>query len=261
MKVRASRIALQRSSQVALAVLLIGCNIENPTSPGVQSVRGLDILTEVDGVPLPSPPAAPGSADPCPLAITDGEFSLDQGPRTPQLFTLSVVASRACDPGGIPIDGTEVAHDAGSWSIAGSQISLTSSPYVGHGSHQGTVESLSPEPIVSVAYGDHAYTFRRLKARQELPGYVGVTVTDEQGVAVDYALIVFHYSDGRVERARSRADGAPQLGGTAPGPVVINVAPPAGYAFAPGQLNPIDTTIVSEQTTQVSVVLAKTTAP
>lgn len=248
--------------RVALVVLLLGCDAgSNATGPGVKPVLGLYILTRVDGAPLPSPPAAPGTADPCPPAITDGEFSLSQGPRTPQVFTLLVMASRACDPEGIPSEATGVASDAGDWSINGSQIRFTSSPYHGNGSYRGTVESLSPEPIVSVPFGGHTYTFRRLKAPDALPGYVAVTVTDQLGAAVNYALIVFHYSNGQVQRAYSRATGAPQLGGGSPGPLVINIAPPAGYTFAPGQANPVDTTIVSEQTTQVSVVLVKTSAP
>jgi hypothetical protein len=100
-----------------------------------------------------------------------------------------------------------------------------------------------------------------LNAPQAPPGYVAVTVADQLGAAVNYALIVFHYSNGQVQRAHSRTTGAPQLGGTSPGPVTINIAPPDGYTFAPGQANPVDATIVSGQTTQVSVVLAKTIAP
>lgn len=259
MEPRSYHAAFQRSSHVALVALLLGCDAgSNTTGPGVRAVRGLYILTQVDGAPVPSPPAAPGTADPCPAAITDGEFSLSQGPRTPQVFTFLVMASRACDPGGIPSEATGVANDAGDWSIKGSQISFTSSPYHGNGSYRGTVESLSPEPIVSVPFGGHTYTFRRLNAPDALPGYVAVTETDQAGAAVDYVLVVFHYSNGQVQRAHSGTTAAPQLGGGSPGRLVINIAPPAGYTFAPGQANPVDTTIVSGQTTQVTVVLMKT---
>ncbi|MEO7216783.1 MAG: hypothetical protein ABI026_01180 [Gemmatimonadaceae bacterium] len=171
------------------------------------------------------------------------------------------MATRACNPGGIPTEPTGVASDAGGWSISGSQISFTSSPSNRHGSYRGTVDSLSPEPVVSVPFGGHTYTFRQLNAPQAPPGYVAVKVADQLGAAVDYALIVFHYSNGQVQRAQSRPTGEPQLGGTSPGPVIINIAPPAGYTFAPGQANPVNAAIVSGQTTQVSVVLVKTTAP
>lgn len=265
MKPRPCNATVQRRSHVVLcacSALLLGCSAgSSTTGPDVSPVRGLYILAQVDGEPLPSPPAALGSADPCPPAITDGEFSLSQGPRTPQLYTLSVVATRACDPGGIPIEPNGVASDAGGWSITGSQLNFTSSPSNRHGSYRGTVESLSPVPIVSVPFGGHTYTFRRLDAPQAPPGYVAVTVTDQLGAAVNSALIVFHYSNGQVQRAHSRTTGEPQLGGTSPGAVVINIAPPAGYTFAPGQANPINSTIVSGQTTQVTVVLTKGTVP
>jgi hypothetical protein len=102
MKRRSSNAACHQTSHfvlIALSVLLLGCSAQSSTTgPDGNPVLGLYILTQVDGAPLPSPPAAPGSADPCPPAITDGQFSLQAGPRIPQLFTLFVVASRACDP-------------------------------------------------------------------------------------------------------------------------------------------------------------------
>lgn len=171
--------ALQRINPIGLFVLLGGCNVGGVTSPELHAALGLYVLAQVDGAPLPSPPAAPGSADPCPQAITDGELSLNEGPRTPQGYVLSVVKTRACDPDGIPVNVTPVATDAGLWSMNGSKISFTSSPYNRNGSYQGTVQTVSPIPIVSVQFSGHEYTFRRLDQR-ELPGYVSVSVTDQE---------------------------------------------------------------------------------
>ena len=263
MKAATRNAVFERTSPIvlfALSGLLLGCNLgSNTTGPGVDAVRGLYILTQVDGAPLPSPPAAPGSADPCPPAVTDGEFSLSQGPRTPQLFTLSALASRACDPGGIPTDVTEVAFDAGGWSLSGSQISFTSSPSNRQGSYRGTVDSLSPLPVVSVPFGGHTYTFRQLDPHRDQSGGVALTIVDESGAPVPGALFVLHWSDGEVLRGYSATSKGPISAAASLGTEVINIAPPAGYTFAPGQTNPINATIVSGQTTQVSVVLVKTT--
>ena len=264
MKPRSCNAVFQRNSLIvhfALSALLLGCNLgPNTTSPGVRAVLGLYILTHVDGAPLPSPPAAPGSADPCPPAVTDGEFSLIQGPRTPQLYTLSVAASRACDPGGIPSDATGVLEDGGGWSISGNQISFTSSPSNGHGSYRGTVDSLSPEPIVSVPFGGHTYTFRRLDPDRDQSAGVAATIVDESGAPVPGALIVFHSSNGQVERGFSGTTKTPFAVPASLGTEVINIGPPSGYTFAPGQSNPVEVEIKSGQLAQVTVLLMKTTA-
>jgi len=265
MKAQPCNASFQRSGQiilVALSALLLGCNLgSNTTGPGVQPVLGLYILTQMDGAPLPSPPAAPGSANPCPPAVTDGEFSLIQGPRTPQLYTLSVLASRACDPGGIPTDVTGVAHDGGGWSINGSQISFTSSPSNDHGSYRGTVESLSPVPIVSVPFGGHTYTFRRLDPQRDQSAGVALTIVDESDAPVAGALFVFHSSNGQVVRGFSGTSTKPLSAPASLGTEVINIAPPSGYTFAPGQSNPVEVEIKSGEMAQVTVVLTKTTAP
>lgn len=265
MKPRPCNAVIQRTSRAVLfafSALLLGCSLgPNTTGPGVRPVLGLYILTQVDGAPLPSPPAAPGSADPCPPAVTDGEFSLSQGPRTPQLYTLSVVASRACDPGGIPSEATGVASDAGSWSINGSQISFTSSPSNGHGKYRGTVDSLSHEPVVSVPFGGHTYTFRRLDPHRDQSAGVALTIVDESGAPVPGALFVFHSSDGEVVRGYSGTSKSPLSGPASLGTEVINIGPPSGYTFAPGQSNPVEVEIKSGELAQVTVVLMKTTAP
>lgn len=257
--------AYQQTSHVvlvALRVLLLGCGAcSSTTGPDASPVLGLYILTKVDGAPLPVPPAAPGSANPCPPAITDGQFSLQQGARTPPLFTVSVVASRACDPGGIPTDATQVVKDGGSWSITGSRFSFTSSPYNGHGSYQGTVESLSPVPIVSIPFGGHTYTFRRLDAYADQQAGATATIVDESGARVGGALIVFHSPNGLVERTYSLTTGTPLAAPASLGTEVINIGPPSGYTFAPGQRNPVEIEIKRGELAQVTVVLTRTTAP
>lgn len=250
--------SVRRFCPIGLSLLLLACSIGSATDPDASRLTGLYILTEVDGVPLPVPPPAPGSRDPCPPAITDGQFSLLQGPRSPQGYTISVVSTRACDPEGIPIDGTEVVHDAGLWSLDGSRISFASSPYNRNGNYQGTVETVSTVPTISVPLGGHTYTFRRLDPARANSGSVTVFVVDSQGMRVAGALMVFHSADGIVTRAFSGNAFDPLITDAAPGNEVISIAPPPGYTFAPGQPNPINATIVSEQITRVTVVLAKT---
>lgn len=247
---------------ITLSVLLFGCSAASSISgPDVTPVLGVYILTQVDGASLPSPPAAPGTADPCPSAITDGQFSLQEGPRTPQLFTVSVVASRACDPGGIPTVGTQVVKDAGNWSITSNQLSFTSSPYNGHGSYQGTVDSLSPVPVVSVAFSGHTYTFRRLDPYADQQAGVTAIIVDESGARIGGALMVFHSPNGLVERGFSVTTGTPLAVPASLGTEVINIGPPSGYTFAPGQSNPVEVEIKRGELAQVTVVLMKTTTP
>ena len=259
MKRRSSSATYHQTSRVgliALSALLLGCSAQSSlTEPDVNPVLGLYILTHVDGAPLPSPPAAPGAADPCPPAITDGQFSLEEGPGTPQLFTISVFASRACDPGGIPTAGTEVVKDAGGWSITGNQLSFTSSPYNGHGSYQGTVDSVASVPVVSIPFGGHTYTFRRIDPYADQQAGVTVTVVDESGARVGGALMVFHSPNGLVDRGFSLTTGTPLAVPASVGTEVINIGPPSGYTFAPGQSNPVAVQITSGQLAQVTVVL------
>jgi hypothetical protein len=172
-----------------------------------------------------------------------------------------VEASRACDPGGIPIDATDVVKDGGNWSINGSQISFTSSPYNRQGSYQGTVDSLSPVPIVSILFGGHTYTFRRLNTTRDQTGGVALTIVDDSGARVAGALFVFHSSNGQVVRGFSGTSKSPLAAPASLGTEVINIAPPSGYTFAPGQSNPVEVEIKSGEMAQVTVVLTKTTVP
>ncbi|MEO6863861.1 MAG: hypothetical protein ABI229_00275 [Gemmatimonadaceae bacterium] len=230
------------------------------TSPEASAVGGLYILAQVDGASLPAPPPAPGSSVPCPPAITDGELGLDPpGVERPQLYGIKVYSTRACDPGGIPIDGTPVLTDGGAWSVSGGQISFVSPPSNRKGSYQGSVQAGSPVPAVTVSFAAHTYTFRRLDPSRDRSSSVTAIVVDQQGLRVAGALIIFHSSNGQVLRTYSGATFPPLVADASIGTEVIGVAPPVGYTFAPSQQNPVSATIVTGQMTTVTVVLAKTT--
>lgn len=244
-------------SALGLTVLVTACG--NVTTPEVKAVGGVYILTQVDGVPLPAPPPAPGSAVPCPPAITDGELSLTPvGSRNYQQYGILAYLTRACDPGGIPIEATSVLNDAGDWSIAGNEISFTSSPYNRKGSYKGTVQSTSPVPVVAVAFAGHTYTYRRLADQTRESSLVTVLVVDEQGARVDGAFIVFHSATGLVTRTFTDTISPPFTASASPGTEVINIGPPSGYTFAPGQPNPVTLTLAANATDTTKVVLART---
>ena len=75
------------------------------------------------------------------------------------------------------------------------------------------------------------------------------------------ALIVFHSPNGLVERGFSLTTGTPLAVPASLGTEVINIGPPPGYTFAPGQSNPVEVEIKRGELAQVTVVLTKTTAP
>ena len=221
---------------------------------------GLYILAQVDGVSLPAPPPAPGSAVPCPPAITDGELDLTPaGTRNFQSYGILAYQTRACDPGGIPIDATSILSDAGDWSIAGNQISFSSSPYNRQGSYKGIVESTSPVPIVTVQFGGHTYTYRRLADQTRQSSGVVVLLVDQQRARVGGALVVFHDANGRVIRSISGTTDPQVAAPASPGTEVINIAPPTGYTFAPSQPSPVTLTLTANQVDTTTVVFAKTT--
>ncbi|MEO6863862.1 MAG: hypothetical protein ABI229_00280 [Gemmatimonadaceae bacterium] len=248
-------------SQIRLLFLflILGCLGGNVTSPEASAVGGAYILTQVDGALLPTPPPAPGTAVPCPPAITDGELSLDPARiRDPQFYGISVYMTRACDPGGIPIDGVAVFHDAGAWSIQGDQINFVSSPYLRTGNYQGSVVTRSPVLTITIPFAGRMYTFSRLADQSRMSSGVTVLVVDQQGLRVGGALVVFRSSNGRVARTYSGTSGPEAMAVAPPGNETINIAPPAGYTFAPSQLNPVSATAVADQVTTITVVLAKT---
>ncbi len=253
---RKTSASLQRLYQFGV-IVLVACGIGGTTAPDVSALSGSYILSAVDGAPLPVPPPAPGSADPCPPAVTDGQLSLLQGPRVPQGYSISVALSRACDLNGIPTDATFVVDDAGTWSSNGNRISFQSSPYNRKGTYQGTVETASRTQIISVPSSGHTYTFRQLDSTRPLSGFIVVNVLDDKGSLVDGTFMVFHSADGVVQRATFYTSASPILASPAPGVVVINIAPPRGYTLAPGQANPVSASVVSGQKTQVTIMLVK----
>lgn len=251
---------------IFLGLLLFGC--KGATGPGaapevseVSSVGGLYLLTQVDGAPLPVPPAAPGTADPCPPAITDGELSLlpPGGERTALFYALSVYSSRACDPDGIPVDASVVVKDAGSWNLDGDHVTFASNQYYRLGTYRGTVHNVSPNAEISFQLQNHTYVFQRLDPRRDVSSSVTAIIVDQEGTRVGGTLIVFHSPNGQVQRAFSGTTGTPVIVPAAPGTEVINVAPPLGYTFAPGQTNPVKALIKGGEMTRVTVVLARIT--
>ncbi len=245
---------------LGLAAIILACGCGNDTSPEAAAASGLYILTQVDGRPVPDPPPSPGSAVPCPPAVTDGELGLGlRDEEAPQLYAIKIYTTRACDPDGIPINATPVLTDGGGWSISGSQISFVSSPANRKGNYQGTVQARTPTRAVTVSFGGHTYTFHRLNPSGDQSSSVTAIIVDQQGSRVGNALIVFHSSNGQVLRTYSGTAFPPLIAGAALGTEVISIAPPGGYTFAPSQQNPINATIVPGQMTTVTVVLAKIT--
>lgn len=245
---------------VLAAGLVLGC-LGTTTDPRVAAIGGLYVLEQIDGQSRPVPPPAPGTADPCPPAVTDGELSLGTpgSERVELFYTALVNASRACDPNGIPVDASAVLKDGGTWSIAGDRLTFTSSPYNRRGVYYGTVQQVSPVPRVAVEYGGRVYTFRRLDPGRDLSSYASVAVVDQQGTPVAGALVVFRFSNGQVLRVYSGSGAMPLLAGASPGTLTVAVAPPSGYTFAPSQSNPVTTTVQPGQQVQLTVVLTKTT--
>lgn len=244
-----------------LAILVVSeaaCTTGSATSPEASAVGGLYVLALVDGAPLPVPPPSPGSSVPCPSAITDGSLSLlPAGVERPQLYSISVYASRACDPDGIPAEPTYVVNEAGSWSISGSRIGFVPSRYFEQGAHEGTLQRTGSAPEIVVAMGGRTYTFRSTQPARDQAGTVAVQVVDEQGARVAGALLVFRSADGLVTRGASSASGPAFATSVAPGTLVVGVRPPTGYAIAPAQVNPVTATVAPGQTTQLTLVLAK----
>jgi hypothetical protein len=239
--------------------LMVACS--NSVEPA-DAIAGLYVLDQVDGNPIPpSPPPVTDDTVPCPVAVTDGQLSLEAAaPRIPQGYVFSVYSSPTCEPMGIPSDATEVAHDAGFWSLLGKELQFESSPSNGHGSYGGAVlpgNGPSGAPRVQVAFGGHTYAFLPLDQIRPVPG-ITVNVVDQSGARVDGALVVIRLSDREVDRSftSSALPLSPRIG--VPGPAWVSIAPPKGYGFALGQQNPVTVTIVSGEITQVVVVVVKT---
>lgn len=64
-----------------------------------------------------------------------------------------------------------------------------------------------------------------------------------------------------MERGFSLTTGIPLAVPASLGTEVINIGPPSGYTFAPGQSNPVEVETKSGEMARVTVVLTKTTAP
>jgi hypothetical protein len=153
-----------------------------------------------------------------------------------------------------------VVNDGGFWSVDGSQLHFVSSPSNAHGSYNGAViagNGSSGAPDVQVTLGGHTYEFLHLNEVRTETG-ITVNVVDQAGAKLEGALVVIRFADRQVDRVFTDTvvNTWDRIGFA--GPATTSVSPPRGYGFAPGQVNPTIVTIVSDQTTQVVIVLAKT---
>ncbi|MGI8549126.1 MAG: hypothetical protein ACR2M1_17690 [Gemmatimonadaceae bacterium] len=245
-------------ARVLLCLLLFGCS-GTATGPTVSGLAGAYVLEQVDGVSLPTPLLPSAVTDPCPPAITDGELDVyPANSEDPAGYGLGIFAGHACDAEGIPSLATVIVRDGGRFSVSGDRVLFNSFGRTGFTQYQTTVQGGSQRPTLTIPLGSHTYTFQRVAGPRYPTGMLELFVVDQQGSRVSGTFLVVHGSNGLVTRVGTSDLAPPLLVGPAAGPVVINVAPPPGFTFAPSQPNPVRVSATAGQTTQVTVVLAKT---
>lgn len=242
----------------AISLLAAACG--QPTEPASARVSGVYVLERLNGVAMP---AILGSFATCPGPISYGELGL--GPTyadgTPQLYTFAVYRGRACEPAGDPVDQRlQVGEDAGFWSVDGDRVTFKSVRAYGFGTYYGQVPGSNvagaPGPMLEFTIGGQAYLWRRVRPPTDSHASLPVSAIDEQGRIVNGVRLEVRESSGLVSNGVTSFDRPFGLGAVPGVTVTIHARLPTGYAFAPGQANPVSAVVGS--TTEVIIRVVRT---
>jgi len=159
--------------------------------------------------------------------------------------------------------GVLIHDDAGFWSIDGDRVTFKSVRAYGFGTYQGRVrgsnDAGAPGPVLEFSIGGQTYLWRRVRPPTDSPAALNVFVIDEQGRFVNGVKLEFRESTRLVSNGSTSFDRPYGFGAVSGVIVTIHARLPAGYIFAPGQVNPVSATVGS--TTEVRIRIVRTSAP
>ncbi len=113
--------------------------------------------------------------------------------------------------------------------------------------------------MLEFSIGGQTYLWQRLRLPTDWHASLTVSVIDQQGRSVNGVRLEFRESSGLVSNGGTSFD-RPSGFGAVPGVTVsIHARLPAGYAFTPGQANPVSAVMGS--TTEVIIRVVRSSPP
>jgi hypothetical protein len=241
------------SSVFGVWLAVTACSTTAPTvTPfDIPGISGIYVLDKIDGNSLPIKLA---SENGCERTATIGSLHLDPaGVDFEPLYGWSIGVSISCTP--VPSGVNQGYADFGAW--GGTRTSLTFTSDKGRGSYTGTPSSVGTSPItVGINQDGHQYSFRLVRRSDAELGSVAVSVLDESGAWVNFAILSFVTGDGLISGGTTNNDRAFGTSGAA-GSWTITVTPPSGYTVPSSQPNPVTINVSPKSDLKLTMTLHK----